>query len=304
MSFTDDFIVADDGARLFCRVVGHGPQITIVPNLTYLWEDFQCLANSRTLVFYDVRHRGRSEVIHDAAKLSRGIEHDLEDLDAVRRHVHADRVNLVAHSYLAAMILLYALRHPAHVDHLVPIGAPSPDPAATYPPHLTNVDDVLRDTTTALAQLQRDQPSMDPAIFRARWSVLMRTLFVADPADADRLRWWTNDSPAEPHAMVHLAQNVFPSLLRAMPHAETLSTLRAPTLVVHGRFDRQAPYGGGRHWASRLPDARLLTVDRGAHVPWIEAPDEVFSAIGTFLDGHWPASAERVTRIDPIADPA
>jgi pimeloyl-ACP methyl ester carboxylesterase len=69
-------------------------------------------------------------------------------------------------------------------------------------------------------------------------------------------------------------------------------------LVIHGRKDRSAAYGGGRDWALRLPHARLVTVDRAAHVPWIEEPALVFDAIETFLDGRWPEMAENVTALD------
>ena len=72
----------------------------------------------------------------------------------------------------------------------------------------------------------------------------------------------------------------------------------APVLAIHGRQDRSASYGGGREWALRLPNARLITVDNAAHVPWIEDPDKVFGAISAFLDGGWPPSAERVTTLD------
>jgi len=44
-----------------------------------------------------------------------------------------------------------------------------------------------------------------------------------------------------------------------------------------------------------LPNARLLTVENAAHAPWIEAPDKVFGAIDTFLDGTWPEAAEKLT---------
>ena len=43
-----------------------------------------------------------------------------------------------------------------------------------------------------------------------------------------------------------------------------------------------------------LPNARLVSVENAGHMPWIEKPAEVRSAIGTFLAGDWPAAAERV----------
>jgi pimeloyl-ACP methyl ester carboxylesterase len=48
-----------------------------------------------------------------------------------------------------------------------------------------------------------------------------------------------------------------------------------------------------------LPNARLVTVENAAHVPWIEAPEKVFGSIETFLDGAWPEAAEVVKSLDP-----
>jgi hypothetical protein len=48
-----------------------------------------------------------------------------------------------------------------------------------------------------------------------------------------------------------------------------------------------------------LPDARLLTVENAAHVPWVEAPELVFGSIETFLDGAWPEGVEQVTSLEP-----
>jgi pimeloyl-ACP methyl ester carboxylesterase len=42
-----------------------------------------------------------------------------------------------------------------------------------------------------------------------------------------------------------------------------------------------------------LPNARLLSVENAAHVPWIEAPELVFGAIRAFLDGAWPETAQQ-----------
>ncbi len=81
--------------------------------------------------------------------------------------------------------------------------------------------------------------------------------------------------------------------LVALHYAE-VATVTCPVLIVHGSHDRSAPYAAGRAWAARLPNARLLTVPDVAHAPWIEAPGLVIPALQGFLDGAWPAAAERV----------
>jgi pimeloyl-ACP methyl ester carboxylesterase len=71
-----------------------------------------------------------------------------------------------------------------------------------------------------------------------------------------------------------------------------------PVLIIHGTKDRNAPYGGGRDWARAFPNARLLTVENAAHVPWVEAPELVFGSIKAFLDGRWPDEAEKIAAVD------
>ena len=41
-----------------------------------------------------------------------------------------------------------------------------------------------------------------------------------------------------------------------------MARVRAPVLTIHGTWDRNAPYAGGREWALTLPDARLITVEK------------------------------------------
>ena len=66
-----------------------------------------------------------------------------------------------------------------------------------------------------------------------------------------------------------------------------------PVLTIHGTRDRNAPYGGGREWARRLPDARLVTVPGAAHAVYLEDPVVVWGSIRQFLRGEWPLGAVR-----------
>ena len=46
----------------------------------------QRLADGRTLIFYDLRNRGLSDGVSEPSMLARGIHHDVDDLEAVRRN--------------------------------------------------------------------------------------------------------------------------------------------------------------------------------------------------------------------------
>ncbi len=79
---------------------------------------------------------------------------------------------------------------------------------------------------------------------------------------------------------------------------EALSRVRMPVLTIHGTWDRNAPYAGGREWALTLPDARLVTVEGAGHQVTADAPELVVSAIDRFVAGAWPEGAEKVTALE------
>ena len=294
----EEHVTADDGVRLFAQIAGDGPDVVIVPNRIYLADAFARLAGRRTLIFSDPRNRGASDQVADQSKIERGVHHDVDDFDAIRRHFGIDRISLIGHSYMGVVVVLYAMKYPNQTERVVSIGPIGPDYSRQYPAHLTNADETLASVLAELGELQKERSSYDAVAFCRKFWSLLRPLYVLDAADADRLGWEPCGFPNETAFMKPWTEHVLPSLQRLQLTAEDLASVQAPVLTIHGRKDRSSAYGGGRDWALRLPNARLVTVDRAAHVPWIEEPERVFSAIETFLDGSWPETAERVRSLD------
>jgi pimeloyl-ACP methyl ester carboxylesterase len=58
--------------------------------------------------------------------------------------------------------------------------------------------------------------------------------------------------------------------------------VRCPTLIVHGRED-PIPLSASEAVTRALPDARLVALDDSGHVPYVEAPDDLFGAVRDFL---------------------
>ena len=299
MKASESYLTTDEGVRLFVETRGDGSSKVLVPNGTYLAEDFEPLAEGRTLVFYDARNRGRSDRALDASTLEGGIHRDVSDLDAVRRHFGIARADLIGHSYMGLMVVLYAMRNPALVGRIVQVGPMEPYPAKTYPAHLTGADDALREVFARIGQLQAARASLDPVEFCRRVWAELRLIYVVDPADADRIKWGRCELPNELSFMKYWNEVMLPSIRGLGFIEDDLAKVEAPVLTVHGRRDRSAPYGGGREWALLLPNARLVTIENAGHAPWIEAPDQVFGAISAFLEGGWPDTARRVESLEP-----
>jgi proline iminopeptidase len=150
----EGYVTTPDGVRLFFETRGTGEQVVAFPGGFHLADDFSYLADGRTLIVYDLRHRGRSDLVTDESKRARGVHHDVEDLEAIRRHFGLDAMALVGHSYIALMIVLYAINQPAHVSRIVQLSPMEPSVGKQYPPHLMCMDEVRRDTLARLGELQ------------------------------------------------------------------------------------------------------------------------------------------------------
>lgn len=309
MGPSEGYVTTEGGIRLFFQKLGSGQKTVIIPSAirssssgnvsrSYLFDYFKDLADGRTLIFYDPRNCGCSDHVSDRAKLKRGIHHDVDDLEAARRHFAIAQVDLIGHSYLGMMVILYAMKYPAHVNRIVQIGPLQPFFGKQYPGHLTGADAILLEVSTKLAQLQRESQSEDPKELHKKWWSLMRVLYVTDPANADKINWSFDLS-----MMNHLKGNILPSIQRLNLSTEEIAKVNTSVLTIHGTRDRQAPYGGGREWVLMLPNARLVTIEHAAHLPWIEAPEKVFSSIRTFLEGTWPEAAHKVEFLDPKDGP-
>jgi pimeloyl-ACP methyl ester carboxylesterase len=288
---TDGYITTDDGVRLYFECIGAGGRRRVVAHGAPVRAQRQPRAPPRRVVAFDARNRGRSDRVTDEARLARELDFEVEDIDAVRRHFGADDIDLLGHSYVGLLAILYAMRFPAHVRRVIQIGPAGPDGGATYP--IERADDIaVRQTVLGrLAAFAAEPPSDPEERCHRGWDVL-RPLYVVDPADVSKLDGFARCSlECERHALEFVVAHIMPALSALTLRAEDLAAVRCPVLTIHGRRDRSAPYAAGCEWARLLPDARLVGVENAGHMPWIESPAEVLGAIETFLAGEWPAQA-------------
>jgi pimeloyl-ACP methyl ester carboxylesterase len=292
-------LMTDDGARLFYRVVGSGEPVVIVPGGLFLERDFASLGRGRTVVFYDMRGRGRSDPVADSTRVT--IQHEVRDLEAVRRHVGAERVALAGWSYLGMLVMRYAAAYPERVTRIVQLGPLARDFRTRFPDSLVAHDPAPVPDPAEVAELARRRAeglgARDPrADCEADYRV-QRVALVGDRRLAERVPDLCAMPNEWPSALARHFPLLFGSIVRdAGPAWERYARLDIPVLTIHGTQDRNAPYGGGREWAAHLPDARLLTVQGAAHMLWLDAPGTVFPAIDRFLKGEWPDAVALVPR--------
>jgi len=292
--FEQGFVTAEDGTKLHYRKIGNGPVAMIVPFGVALFDAFKQFADAATVITYDMRNRGRSEEAKDPASWT--IQWDVKDLEAVRRHFNVDKFVAVGYSYLGRMVVMYAMEHPEHVSRIVQLGPVPMDPAKEYPKELTHGEDDIgapEADVKRMKEMEANAATPQRELCAARFAVV-RYLLVGDPKHAARVTSscdLPNEWPA--NFQRHLAVN-WESSKKIRLTADDVKRVTMPVLTIHGTYDRNAPYGSGREWAMTLPDARLVTIPRGAHQSWSDAPEVVFPAIREFLRGEWPRAAEKL----------
>lgn len=288
----EGYVVTDDSVRLYYRIVGTGPQTVVIPVAAYLEDLLAPLATSgRRLVFYDLRHRGRS----GAGDLSRvSLDRQFADLERLRIALGIERMALIGWSGLGMEMAVYAMRYPDRVTRLVQIGAVPP--AARLMREAGGDRRAQRMDRAALEALDRraaaGEFAADPAgLCRARNRLTQPanfedTTLVARVPDVCQ---WENEWPSR-------LGPYFAALMRSLNDWDwtgEMHRLTMPRLVVHGREDG-IPLAGARAWAAGFANARLLVLSPAGHFPFIEQPEEFFPAVDRFLAGEWPPAAESV----------
>ena len=305
-SYEEGFVTTPDGVRLYYRKAGRGPRTVILPGRLFTWDDLSWIARDHTLIAYDMRNRGRSDLVADDARI--GFEEDVADLEAVRRHFGVERMALMGYSYLGKIVVLYALEHPRFVERIVQLGPVGPAFGTEYRPEYVFADDPVNPAELAALRASRSERNYHlthPREYcRDEWRVAQVPRLAGDPARRYRIRIDVCDMPNEwpvlqaRHLRVHFEES-------GMTHETPLDAVRAlavPVLTVHGTRDRNAPYGAGREWSYLLPQGRLLTVDGAGHHAFGEFSEVVTPAITEFLAGDWPPAALEVTE-DPRKSP-
>ena len=297
----EGYVPTDDGTRLFYQKVGNGKQTVIIPGGLFLFEDFKQLARGRTLIFYDMRGRGRSDAIADDRKSSMvSIYDDVKDVERIREHFKVRKFSLIGYSYLGLMTVMYAMNHLERVERIIQMGPVPLRFGTEYPAQFTN-NDKLVDIGANATEVAKVQELINNGYFKSNpkdyceqeWQVT-RFRLVGNPANVEKLgKGWCEMPNEWPVNLQKHFEYSFASVQKLDLLKEKVARVKVPVLTIHGTKDRNAPYGSGREWVSMLPNARLLTIQGAAHQSWVEAPEIIFPAIEIFLKGGWPDKAER-----------
>ena len=289
----EDYFIGADGVRLFYRKVGAGKNVIVVlhggpgSNMNAVWLDLEPLAGNHSVLMYDQRGGGRSEIIKDPNKL-KYTDH-VRDLEAFRKQFGLKRMVLVGESWGAGLAALYAMEHPHRVRRLLLLG-PMPPSRALMTRRLGKTDERV-DFSKRLADFRRELlTTSDPLALCREFFAAYRAALFFDPAAFARRRGSSCDAPAEGVRNYMLVNDATFGSLGGYNFIPMLQRLRIPALIVEG--EQSIPTLDSAHaWAEAMPNARLLLIPNAGHFPQVEQPRLFFPAVEHFLNGGWPKGA-------------
>lgn len=300
----EGYIRTSDGVRLFYKIVGSGSDVLVAVHggpgnsLNSILPDLEPLAKNRTVIYYDQRGGGRSDLIKDREKLS--ISKHIEDLEAVRLFFKLDKMTLLGNSWGGILIGFYAAAHPDKIERMIFHSPGEPTKALTDKADAELQSRINRQFSAEqkkryefLSNPQNWVKASDPKAVCREFYQLLLPFYVSKAENAALLK---GDVCAGSDDAVRYQQFVNEQIMNSLGDWNLLPSLgavKAPVLVIHGAADPtlvESPEA----WASAMSNAQLLIIDGAGHLPHVEQPEIFFKAVETFLEGSFPPEAKKV----------
>lgn len=277
------WVTARDGVRLWACEHGTGRTV-VIPGAAPLEDDLDPLFQEFHVILYDIRNRGRSDLVPPTGEV--GIPIELDDIEVVCNDFGVASFSLIGWSYVGAEVALFAARQPAGLQRVAMI---CPIPPRELPPndamkrYQVRYDQAIADLDVLRANVTSEDKVDAGRMARAFYDAVT-PLALGDPATYVHRRSDPSRFPNEwPDQMRDALERVWETFaVEGYDLRPTVSAVTAPTLVVHGDADRM-PIEGSLEWAASLQNSRLVRLPGVGHFPFIEAPDDLYPALSAFL---------------------
>ncbi|MFI5508729.1 adenylate/guanylate cyclase domain-containing protein [Mycobacterium sp. NPDC051804] len=282
--------VEADGVPIGYQTYGSGKRTLIgVPgfaqNIDTIWDNpesaafFERLGSFCRVITFDKRGTGTS----DRSIPPPSLDARVQDLVAVMRAENVDRAVIAGFSEGGTMAAFFAATYPERSEGLILSGS---------------FASLVRRDDHPWAPTARQQSRNFRAIGLV-WGTGQFTTRRVAPSMA-RSKGFRRWAARYERASISRSRIVpFSRINTAIDIRHVLSSIYAPTLVMHARGDRIIPLRSGRYLAEHIVGARFLELDTGDHVIWFGAQHAYADAIEEFVTGTRP-NADHSRRLATI----
>lgn len=271
-----------NGTQLFISEVGKGEPLIIIHggpglNQEYFKPHLDPLTKKFKLVYYDQRACGQSTVpLPDSLSLAFFID----DIEAIRKSLGVEKVNLLAHSWGAMLAVNYGIKYPQHVEKMIlsnPIALNLEYQAASMKmlqSKTTKQDSIDRATIIASEAFKTKQVSSVEA--------LMKIVFRASFNDRAKIDALDIHLPANYFAATNALYQGLGKDLQSYDYYENIKAFSFPVLVLAGKADN-IPQEAIERTANNVSRSTFIMFKQSGHFPFIEEQTLFVKQITRFL---------------------
>ena len=269
-----------NGTELFVSVHGKGKTIVMLHggpglNHAYFRPHLDELVKNYRIVYYDQRACGRSLV---PSPDSISIKHLVNDLEALRKQLNVERLNLLGHSWGAVLATHYAIAYPERVESII-----YSNPAMLSREYDQEAARITGKKTSKTDSLHRAQIFGKGQLAVADYDALMHLSFRTSAHLPENMEALDLDLPSN-FTLANKA--LFGGLMKdpAM-HAnlyDSLNNFRFPVLIIHGHSD-VIPYPAIERLNRSIPGSKLIVLNRSGHFPFVEEREKYLAEIRDFM---------------------
>jgi proline iminopeptidase len=237
----------------------------------HLSDAWDTLAKTRKVVLYDQRGVGHSSPLAHGESCT--LRDQIDDLEAVRAQIGAERIDLLGHSWGGYLVMAYAARYPQHIQHLLIVDSAAPKFSDTvflfkdvFP------EGVSRQDAEEFASQMGDKAARVRSL-REYFSMLF---YSPEKRDAALAKLTDSDENVE------VNETIEHDLERFDLNPE-LAKYNFPTIVMTGRYDMNVAPVVAYKIHKAIPGSQFVVFDRSGHLPFYEEPEKFVQAVNSFL---------------------
>jgi proline-specific peptidase len=281
--------VTATGFRLFYRSFGPAKGLPTVLGLhggpgashDYLLPLADLAEFGYRVVLFDQLGCGQSEVPTDRSLFT--LEHNVQEVEEVRRNLSLGRVHLVGSSYGGLLAIAMALAHAENLRSLTTVGGLASVPLAST--ELVRLRHELPASVQAtLDRCEAEGTTGTPEYAAACMEFYRRHLCRLSPwpAELSRSLEMCQTHPVYP-LMNGPSEFTITGTIRGIDLSPRLGEIRLPTLVLGGRYDEVTPKVA-EQIRGGVPGAHGVTFSESSHVPFWEERDRFIAVVARFLN--------------------
>lgn len=242
-------------------------------------ENLSELAGHFPVVLYDQLGCGLSDRPEDTSIYS--VDMFVEELEALRKHLGIDMMNLLGHSWGGSLAAEYALKYPSHLGRLI-LSSPLID-TQLWLTETDNLKDQLAPEVAAVMRKHETAGTTDTKEYLEAYEIFKNQFLcrlVPNPksmVDAE-----AGFGEKVYNAMWGPSETSATGVLKDWSVMDRLGSISVPTLFISGRYDEATPSQIEAAHA-QMPSSQWVLLEESSHSSNLEQPVEYLATVKAFL---------------------